>query len=46
MMGDVLSVFRSLIFFIGLIVANAYVLLQRKFGTGEFSQTEAEGSTV
>jgi hypothetical protein len=30
-MVDVLNVLRSLVFFVGLIVANIYILLQRKF---------------
>jgi hypothetical protein len=46
MVEDALSVFRSVMFFLGLLFANVYVLLQRKFGSQKFSRDEAEGTAV
>jgi hypothetical protein len=46
MVEDALSVLRSVIFFVGLLVANVYVLLQRKVDSEKFSHEEAEGTAV
>jgi hypothetical protein len=45
MLGDALNVLRSLIFFVGLIIANIYILLQRKESV-KFATEEAEGTAV
>lgn len=41
-MVDVLNVLRSLVFFVGLIVANIYILLQRKFDSTESTHETVE----
>ena len=45
-MVDILNVLRSLVFFVGLIVANIYILLQRKFDSPKFVYEKAEGTAV
>jgi hypothetical protein len=45
-MVDVLHILRSLVFFVGLIVANIYILLQRKFDSPKFVHEKAEGTAV
>ena len=42
MVEDALNVLRSLVFFIGLIVANLYILLHRKIDSTEYFHDEAE----
>jgi hypothetical protein len=46
MVEDALSVLRSVTFFLGLLAANVYVILQRKFGSRKFSPDETEGTAV
>jgi hypothetical protein len=46
MVGDALSVIRSLIFFVCLIVATIYSLLQRKFDSMKLYDEKAEGNAV
>jgi hypothetical protein len=46
MVEDALNVLRSLVFFIGLIVANLHILLHRKADSAEYFHDEAEGTAA
>jgi hypothetical protein len=45
MIEDALTVLRSLIFFAGLVVANIYILMNRKLNSAAFSGERTEISS-
>ena len=46
MVADALNLLRSLVFFAGLLIANIYIVLQRKVRRARSFQEEAEGTAV